>query len=111
MRMIDLKCTVCNALYLDHLERDEDKTLPNCTECFVEGKLERVYLPTHRGNVIGDECDVWIKNGLCNADGTPRHFTSKSDIRKAERAAGQMNFVRHVGSKGSDKSKHTVKWS
>jgi hypothetical protein len=106
MRIIDLKCPVCDHITLDHLERDEDKTRP--THCEVA--MERVYLPTARGNVIGDECDVWAKNGICNADGTPRHFTSKEAMRKAADKAGQVNYVVHNPPKGSDKSKHTSKW-
>lgn len=104
--MIDLKCGTCSRIQLDHLERDEDKTRPDC--CGTS--MERVFLPTNRGQVIGDECDVWVKNGICNSDGTPKHYTSKSQMRKAAEAAGQTNFVRHVGSKGSDKSKHTTHW-
>lgn len=38
--------------------------------------------------VIGDECDVMIKHGVCNEDGTPRRFTSKVAIRQAAYEAG-----------------------
>lgn len=107
MRMIDLKCVVCERIVLDHLERDADKTRPYC----CDKRMERVHLPTARGTVIGDECDVWIKNALCHSDGSPRHFTSKEALRKAADKAGQTNYVEHRGSKGSDKSQHTTKWS
>ena len=33
--------------------------------------------------VIGDECDVYIKHGICNSDGTPKRYRSKSEIRQA----------------------------
>jgi hypothetical protein len=38
--------------------------------------------------VIGDECDVTIRHGLCFADGTPRRFRSKAEFRKAAKEAG-----------------------
>lgn len=38
--------------------------------------------------VIGDEIDIEIRHGICNADGTPRRFRSRTELKKAERAAG-----------------------
>jgi hypothetical protein len=105
--MIDLKCATCDRIQPDHLERDEDKSRPDC----CGAPMERVFLPTARGNVIGDECDIWVKNGLCNSDNTPRHFTSKEALRKAADKAGMTNYVEHKGSKGGDRSKHTVRWT
>lgn len=107
MRLIDLKCPTCSRIQLDHLERDEDKTRPDC--CGTP--MERVFLPTNRENVIGDEIDVTIKNGLCNADGTPRRFRSRTELRKAEQKAGMTNYVRHLGTKSGDRSKHTTRWT
>jgi len=51
-----------------------------------------------------------IKHGLCNEDGTPRRYYSKSEIAREAQRRGMTNYVRHVGSKGSDKSPHTVRW-
>lgn len=107
MRMIDLRCTVCSRIQEDHLERDSDKARPDC--CGTP--MERVFLPTQRGQVIGDEIDITIKNGLCHADGTPRRFRSRAELRRAETAAGMTNYVVHRGSQGGDKSKHTTRWS
>ena len=106
MRLIDLKCATCDRIQLDHLERDEPTPRPEC----CNAPMERVHLPTQRENVIGDEIDITIKNGLCNADGSPRRFRSRTELRKAEVKAGLTNVVRHIGRQGSDKSPHTTKW-
>lgn len=106
MRLIDLRCATCQRVQLDHLERDEDKSRPDC----CGQSMERVFLPTNRGTVIGDEIDITVKNGLCHADGTPRRFRSRTELQKAEQAAGQMNYVVHRGTKDGDKSPHTSKW-
>lgn len=107
MRLLDLKCATCDRTVMDHLERDEDKSRPDC--CGVT--MERVFLPTGRGQVQGDECDVWVKHGICNPDGSARHFTSKQDMRRAADAAGQTNYVEHKGTKGGDRSRHTSRWT
>lgn len=41
-------------------------------------------------NVIGDDIPggMYVKNGVCWPDGTPRKFYAKSEIRKAADAAG-----------------------
>ena len=41
-------------------------------------------------NVIQDSIPggLMIEHGICNADGTPRRFDSKKEIREAARAAG-----------------------
>lgn len=62
-------------------------------------------------NVIGDECDVWIRHGICNEDGSPRHYTSKEAMRKEAERRGVTNVVRHIGENGSDKSRWTTKWT
>lgn len=61
-------------------------------------------------NAVGDECDVWIRHGICNDDGTPKHYTSKQEIKRAAEKAGLINMVRHVGERGTDKAKHTTRW-
>lgn len=37
------------------------------------------------GSVIGDDIPggVWIRHGICNPDGTPKKYYSKSEIKKA----------------------------
>lgn len=105
--MIDLKCPICERIQLDHLERDEDKIRPEC----CGSPMDRVFLPTERGNVIGDEIDVTIKNGLCGPDGEPTRFRSREALRKATEKAGLTNYVRHLGTKGGDRSKATTRWT
>lgn len=61
-------------------------------------------------SVIGDEIDVTIRNGLCHPDGTPQRFTSRAELKREEKKRGMENHVVHIGSKGSDKSKHTTRW-
>jgi hypothetical protein len=61
-------------------------------------------------SVIGDEIDVSIKHGLCHPDGSPRRFTSRAELKREEKRRGMENHVVHIGSKGSDKSKHTTRW-
>lgn len=109
MRMIDLKCAACARITYDHLERDEDKTRPAC-EC--GGQTERVFLPTKTGGVIDDSIPggLWISNGLCNRDGTPKRYDSHSDIRKEAYKRGLEQHVVHQPARGSDKSKNTTKW-
>lgn len=64
--------------------------------------------PAH--TVIGDFCDVTVEHGICNPDGTPRRYLSKSEMRQTAKAMGLRPHVEHVAERGSDKSKHTVRW-
>ena len=109
--MYDRRCDTCEQVKLDCWEPIEHPNpacdlSPACT-----GTLERVYLPTNREQIIGDEIDVTIKHALCHPDGTPRRFRSRAELRRAEQAAGYTNYVRHLGTKGGDKSKHTSRWT
>lgn len=111
MKMLDAQCGACGALRLDFLVRDDGVIAP----CACGGVLERVVLPnTMNGAVHGDDIPggLLIKHGLCNPDGTPKRYDTHSSIRKAAEAAGYTNYVTHTGDhiKGSDKSKHTVRW-
>ncbi len=123
MRMLDLACQKCGAIKIDHLQRDTDTDLPRChamledhqdtqQRVICQGKLERVHLPTNRGTVIQDtiEGGVLLHHGLCNADGSPKRYYSKSEIAAEAKKRGMTNLVTHVGSKGSDKNRHTSKW-
>lgn len=126
MPMYDKKCNLCG-----HIEKDIYETVnavkkpchQRITEVFVcygpsqgtistpcGGTMERVILPGTKRSVIGDECDVWIKNGICNEDGSPRHYTSKQEMKREAERRGVRNRVEHIGAKGSDRSKHTTRW-
>ena len=75
---------------------------------FCKGSADD-HVPSHTG-VIGDECDVTVRHGICNADGTPRRYTSKSEMAKEAAKRGLENHVVHVPAPGSDKSKWTSRW-
>ena len=81
-----------------------------CPEC--NEPTERAWLSRPTA-VIADEIPggVWIHHGICNEDGTPRKYYSKSEMAAEAKRRGLTNLVRHVGeSKESDKSRHTTKW-
>lgn len=106
MPMYDRHCLKCGATKLDLLE-------PMATTdpvCACGGQLERAFLPTGRGTVIGDEIDVTIRHGMCHKDGTPQRFRSRAELRRAEQKAGLTNHVVHMPGRGTDKSKHTTRW-
>ena len=86
-------------------------------ECSCGGVLKRVIIggtglnPLHSTHsVVGDECDVTVTNGICNLDGTPRRYTSKSEMATEAAKRGLTNHVEHIPGKGSDKSRHTSRW-
>jgi hypothetical protein len=103
----DRKCGGCGDILLDCYEPPTAPN-PDCKVC--GGVMARVWLPGKANSVIGDEIDVEIKHGLCAPDGSPRRFRSRSELRQAEKAAGWVNRVEHLGTKGGDRSKHTTRW-
>lgn len=84
-----------------------DVTCPKCgkpTERAWIGKPAAVVQDSIEGG-------IWIRHGLCNEDGSPRKYYSKSEIAAEAKRRGLINVVRHVGEQGSDKSKHTTAWT
>lgn len=65
--------------------------------------------PHQRGinGAIGDECDIWQENGFRH----PRHFSHKSELKRALAAEGKEIQVRHRTLPGTDKSPFTTDWS
>lgn len=55
---------------------------------------------------IGDEIDEWNEN----LGHEPIHFTSRIERKRVVKERGAQEFVRHVGTQGSDKSPHTTRW-
>lgn len=102
--MYDLACNTCHRQMRDVLE---PITAPPHA-CSCGGRFERVWLQAPA--VIGDECDVWVKNGICNEDGTPRHYRSKAEMRRVAKEKGLVNVVEHLGTKGGDRSPHTQRF-
>lgn len=89
--MYDRKCTSCGAITLDHWE---PMTAPEvkCEGC--EGRTERVLLP-HTVNIISDDIPggYWVKHGLCNEDGSPRKYYSKSEMKAEGARRGLINHT------------------
>lgn len=114
MQMVDTRCPVCEHVEIDVLLRDKDEAgnyrYPGCG-CSAGATVERVHLG-HSGYIIGDDIPggYWVKNGICNPDGSPKRYDTKSSMREAAKAAGLMQHVVHEGGKGSDKSKHTQRF-
>jgi hypothetical protein len=82
---------------------------PACAECGAP--TERVWL-TKTAAVIQDSIEggVLIHHGLCNADGSPRRYYSKSEMRQEATRRGLTQYVEHVPDRGSDRSRHTSRW-
>jgi hypothetical protein len=82
-----------------------------CKECGAA--TQRVWL-SGTAAVIGDDIPggLWIRHGLCNEDGTPRKYYSKSEIQKEAERRGLVNRVEHTVDPrtGGDKSRHTTRW-
>lgn len=91
-----------------------------CDRCFQSldigehGQNKCPYEPRSAGaNVIADDIPggLLVRHGLCDPEtGAPRRYYSKSEMAREAKARGLVNYVRHVGSKGSDKSKTTSRW-
>ena len=107
MPMYDRQCPRCGVMILDCLE-PITSPLVVCVKCSVA--TERVWL-SHPPAVAGDECDITIRHGLVNEDGSPRHFTSKAEIARVAKEKGLFNRVEHLGRQGGDRSKHTTRWT
>lgn len=110
MPMYDLRCDMCGHTDYDVYEAI-NANREHCGHCDEGGVMQRVILPTRRA-IITDEIPggVEIKHGLCNPDGSPRRYYSKSEIAREAAKRGLENHVVHRGSHGSDKSPHTSRW-
>lgn len=74
-------CEKCPTQTLSVIYKDGARL---CHSCYDEAKGGSSKAPF----VHGDECDVIIKHGVCNPDGTPKRYRSKSAIREAAYQAG-----------------------
>jgi hypothetical protein len=53
---------------------------------------------------------ILIRHGLCNPDGSPRRYDSRSAMKAEGERRGLQQHVEHMPERGSDKSKHTTRW-
>jgi hypothetical protein len=109
MKMVDMQCPRCEIISTDVLLRDGNWE-PACEQCHVP--LVRVCIGGMAAAVHGDDIPggVWIRHGICNADGTPRRYDSHSEMKREAKARGLVNFVEHVGTKGGDRNKYTQRF-
>lgn len=91
--MYDRTCTFCPAILVDCLEPITAPEVP-CPEC---GKATvRTWLPDRGdggGGVIGDDIPggMWVRHGICNPDGSPRKYYSKSEMAREAAKRGLVN--------------------
>jgi hypothetical protein len=106
--MFDRQCTECEVIREDCLEPFAAPEV-SCAACGA--RTERVWLQKAAG-VIGDDIPggQWVHNGICNPDGSPRKYYSKSDMAREAAKRGYMNYVVHQPPNDSDKSRHTSRW-
>lgn len=105
-RLIDIRCIGCGHEVIDIFVRDHE--YPSCHKCGQP--TERLWKGSSTAGVISDECDVWVKHGICNADGSPRHYRFKSEMKAEAARRGLISHVEHVPLQGSDKSPHTQRF-
>lgn len=107
MPMYDFQCPQCRTIeeHLAYIGTTEWE----CGECGSE--MTRVWTG-HAAYVVSDGIPggVMINHGLCNSDGSPRRYDSKSDIRREAKARGLENHVTHQPPRGTDRSKHTQRF-
>lgn len=107
MPMYDRVCPDGHTM-IDCWEKIDTTDVP-CNECHK--MTERTWL-SKPANVIGDDIPggIWIRHGLCNEDGSPRKYYSKSEIATEAKKRDLVQAIRHAPEPGSDKSKHTTRW-
>src|SRR5262245_26740442 len=107
MPFYDRRCETCGKSLTDLYERIETEN-PAC-EC--GGTLVRAFLT--KGHAVAPDDipgGIEIQHALCNPDGSPRRYYSRSAIEREAARRGYTNYVVHTPTEGTDKSKHTVRW-
>jgi hypothetical protein len=111
--MIDAQCDRCGHQRLDFLIKGDGYIAP-CEQC--GGSLTRTHIDGFRpANAVSPDDipgGVWIKHGICNEDGTPKKYYSRSSMKAAADARGLVNYVTHETDNviGTDKNKFTTRW-
>lgn len=86
-----------------------------CDRCGIELCIgDFPFCPHGKGNsnIIVDDIPggYEVRHGLCNPDGTPRKYYSKSEMAKEAKRRNLVNWVEHTPPVGTDKSKLTQRW-
>src|ERR1051326_8062241 len=100
-----MNCDICGAM--------EHEPCDQCGRIVHTG--EWPFCPHGRptGTVIGDEIDVTIEHGLCNDDGTPRRFRSRSELRLACAVKGMIPYhdvYAEQGNRRLEDARHRDDW-
>ena len=110
--LIDTLCPGCGDVHPDvWVELGEARALGPCRRCGHE--RERLLRHAKAPGVVPDSIPggYWVEHGLCNSDGTPRRYDSRSEMAREAKRRGLRLSVEHKGSEGSDKSVHTTRWT
>lgn len=102
--------SICSAGHVNVDVWRVDGECPPCREC--GGETVRCWQQSPSA-VIGDDIPggIMIRHGLCNADGTPRRYNTKSEIRREAAARGLLISPTHAPPPGSDgNSKSSSRW-
>lgn len=105
MPMFDLTCSNDHEQYDVMVKGDK----PPCRECGLptitlwRGKAAGVIPDDIPGGML-------VHHGLCNPDGSPRKYYSKSEMRQEAERRGLTNRVEHITPKGTDRSPATTRW-
>jgi hypothetical protein len=105
--LIDTVCPSCGDECIDVFVQPE--AMPACRRGCA-GTVERLWRKAV--SVIPDDIPggVLIEHGLCNADGSPRRYYSKSEMALEAKKRGLTPWVMHTTNAGTDKSEHTSRW-
>lgn len=121
MPMYDRTCTSCGTVVEDSYEPMRASGARTCPEGCGKTLERRITsgtgdAPAKAPGVNADAIPggIYIRHGLCHADGTPRRFDSKTDIRKAAAKKGLTwgyDSTEHIPARGTDKNPNTAKWT
>lgn len=110
-RMIDVRCDGCGEERVDQYADAEKLGGHECGGTWQKVTLSMPIAgraaPVHGDDIPGG---ILMHHGVCNADGTPRRYYSKSEIVREAKRRGLHNHVEHIPDRGSDKSKNTTRW-
>lgn len=102
MPTFDFRCTICGKIWEQFLYKYNQ--LPNC----CNQKAEKIWVQ-HSPAVIQDSIigGQWIEN----LGHVPIRVDSKKQLQQEYKNRGLINYVKHVGVPGTDKSPHTSNWA